>query len=251
MIYTSCHKNYQLTHYNTYAISGNRGKDANYKGKCYPKLAPKLQFWKIWHDNIGVISEDENNKFYIREYYEQVLSKLNPWQIYKELDRGVIPEEEEDKFDIKGYYEQLHKLDLEQYYREIGNSILLCYEDNTEFCHRHIIAAWFELLLDKKVPEIKINGSCVEIVDRPAYIKEYLEEIIKQNINMRGFSSVRAAYLTEEANKFIATAKKLAETQPRKSYEYFEKEAYFLICEAVEAEKKSKQQKSIKIKTRS
>ena len=67
MIYTSCHKNYQLTHYNTYAISGNRGKDVNYKGKCYPKLTPKLQFWKKWHDSIGVIPENENNEFYTRE----------------------------------------------------------------------------------------------------------------------------------------------------------------------------------------
>lgn len=84
----------------------------------------------------------------------------------------LFQRKEKGKFDIKGYYEQLHKLDLEQYYREIGNSILLCYEDNTEFCHRHIVAAWFELLLDIKVPEIKANGSRVEIVDRPAYIKE-------------------------------------------------------------------------------
>ena len=108
------------------------------------------------------------------------------------------------------------------------------------------------MLLDKKVSEIKINGSCVEIVDRPAYIKEYLEKIIKQNINMRGFSSVRAAYLMEEADKLIAKAKKLAEeTQSRKFYEFFEKEAYFLICQAYESEKKSKQQKLIKIKTES
>lgn len=65
---------------------------------------------------------------------------------------------------------------------------------------------------------------------------------------MRRFSSVRAAYLTEEADKLRAIAKRLAKTQSKKFYEYFEKEAYFLICEADEAEKKAKQQKLIKIK---
>lgn len=72
-------------------------------------LAPKLSFWKVWHknQNFGMISEEENNKYYVEHYYEQVLLKLDPEEIYRELD----------------------------------NSILLCYEENTEFCHRHIVAA--------------------------------------------------------------------------------------------------------------
>lgn len=45
MISTSSHKNWQSNHYRTYAISGNRGKDANYNGKSYPKLTSKLYFW--------------------------------------------------------------------------------------------------------------------------------------------------------------------------------------------------------------
>ena len=52
MISTSSHNNWQSDKYITYSISGNRGKDANYQGRCYPKLAPKLSFWKICHDNI-------------------------------------------------------------------------------------------------------------------------------------------------------------------------------------------------------
>lgn len=119
MICTSKHNEFLNKNYDTYTISGNRGKDANYEGKCYPKLAPKLSFWEIWHDNIGTIPEEENNKYYIREYYKQVLSKLDPNQVYKELD----------------------------------NSILLCYEKNEEFCHRHIVSAWFEILLGTEVPE--------------------------------------------------------------------------------------------------
>lgn len=70
---TCSHKNYKSNSYTTYAISGNKGKDVNYIGKCYPKLAPKKSFWKIWHDNIGKISEEENNKYYIEQFYKEVL----------------------------------------------------------------------------------------------------------------------------------------------------------------------------------
>ena len=44
MISTSSHKEWNSDKYRTFSISGNRGKDANYKGKCYPALAPKLSF---------------------------------------------------------------------------------------------------------------------------------------------------------------------------------------------------------------
>ena len=147
MISTSSHNNCKTDKYQTYAISGNRGKNAGYTGKCYPKLAPKLSFWQIWENNIGVISEEENNKYYVEEYYNQVLSKLNPEEIYQELD----------------------------------NSILLCYEDNTQFCHRHIVAEWLEISLNTKVPEVIVKDDKIIEVDRPKYIKEYLEESIKKH----------------------------------------------------------------------
>ena len=70
MISTSSYNNWQTKKYITYSISGNRGKDAGYEGNYYPKLAPKLSFWKIWHDNIGKISEEENNKYYVLEFYK-------------------------------------------------------------------------------------------------------------------------------------------------------------------------------------
>ena len=146
MIYTGNYKNCDSSKYKTYSISGDRGKSVNYNGECYPALAPKLLFWKIWHDNIGKISEEENNKYYVEEYWKQVLSKLNPEEIYVNLD----------------------------------NSILLCYENNLEFCHRHIVAAWFEIMLGIKTPEIKINYE-IEEISRPEYIKNYLENTIEKN----------------------------------------------------------------------
>ena len=197
MIYTSSHKNCNSDKYKTLAISGNRGRDAKYVGECYPTLAPKLSFWKIWHNNIGIINEDLNNKYYIEEYYKSVLSKLDPEKIYEELD----------------------------------NHILLCYEDNNEFCHRHIVSAWLELLLGVEVPEIKINSDKIEKVERPAYIKEYLENFMKENNNMYGFSSIRAAYLFEKGKEMEDKASHFEE-ENRGYYESYIREAIFLISSA-------------------
>ena len=144
MIYTSSYNNWHNDKYKSVSVSGNRGMDANYQGEYYPALAPKKEFWQMWHNNIGKISEEENNHFYIKEYYEQVLKALDPYQIYQELD----------------------------------NKVLLCYEDNLEFCHRHIIAAWLELNLGISVLEVKGYYNEIEIVSKPSYIKEELASII-------------------------------------------------------------------------
>lgn len=201
MICTSSHNNWQSDKYTTYAISGNRGRDVDYHGYCYPKLAPKLSFWKIWHNNIGKIPEEENNKYYVQEYWNQVLSKLDPQQVYRELD----------------------------------NSILLCYEANTEFCHRHIVAAWFEILLGKTVPEVKAKDYQIEEVDRPEYIKEYLEDAMRFNRNMRGFKSLRALYLFEKGEKLELLADEL-EAKTGECYDNYRQHACFLRCDADMAE---------------
>ena len=100
---------------------------------------------------------------------------------------------------IEEYWKQvLSKLDVEKVYKTLNYSILFCYENNTQFCHRHIVAAWFELLLGAKVPEV--NNKFNE-VERPEYIKEYLEKAIKNNIDMKGFTSLRALYLYEKSEK--------------------------------------------------
>lgn len=201
MICTSSHNNWQSDKYTTYAISGNRGRDVDYHGYCYPKLAPKLSFWKIWHNNIGKIPEEENNKYYVQEYWNQVLSKLDPQQVYRELD----------------------------------NSILLCYEANTEFCHRHIVAAWFEILLGKTVPEVKAKDYQIEEVDRPEYIKEYLEDAMRFNRNMRGFKSLRALYLFEKGEKLELLADEL-EAKTGECCDNYRQHARFLRCDADMAE---------------
>lgn len=173
---------------------------AKYKGACYPRLAPRLDFWRTWHDNIGKISERENNLYYIEEYYKQVLSKLNPEEVYEDLNETT----------------------------------LLCYEEPNEFCHRHIVAAWFELLLGKRVPEHIANGILLTEVKRPAYIKEELERIMKENLNMRGFNSLRALYLFEKGERYEEKARELDKLG--KPSDLHKEEACFCRCDADEAE---------------
>ena len=150
MIYTSHYDACDLRNINRsfYSISGDKGALVNFKGKYCRELAPKHSFWDKWHNNIGKIPEDENNQFYIGEYWKQVLLPLSATEIYKKLDSP--------------------------------STILLCYEKPSEFCHRHIVAAWLELEAQKIVPEVKIEKSGqLTIVERPKWIKEYLQQIIK------------------------------------------------------------------------
>lgn len=212
-IYTSSHKNWNSDRYRTVAISGNRGRDAGYKGDSYPKLAPKWDFWEKWHNNIGVIPEEENNRFYIKEYYDQVLSKLDPEKVYNDL----------------------------RYY-----TVMLCYEEPTEFCHRHIVAAWLELLLEVEVPEAKVDGYSIEVVERPAYIKEWLEEEMRSK-NMRGFHSLRARYLFEKGDRYDHEAERL-EAKTGKCYDDYRQYAAFLRCDADAAEQEYLERQSAKIK---
>ncbi|MBQ7105814.1 MAG: hypothetical protein IJN90_08155 [Bacilli bacterium] len=154
MICTSSYKAWNDTLSTCYSISGDRGKGVNYEGKCYPKLAPKLSFWKKWHDNIGLITEEENNSFYIREYYNQILSKLNPKEVYDELD----------------------------------NSTLLCYEDSNLFCHRHIVAEWLELTLGVSIYEVEFVNGEIKFVDRDKFIGEVLSSVIdKKKVKKKGY----------------------------------------------------------------
>ena len=82
--------------------------EAKYVGDYVPFLLPDISLEKRWKDNKGVILEEDNNKLYVFEYYRTVLMKLDPEEVYNKLN----------------------------------NSVLLCYEDSDDFCHRHIVADW-------------------------------------------------------------------------------------------------------------
>lgn len=140
--------NYQdCKHGNLISISGDRGKKVGFAGKALPQLAPKKAFWEIYHNNIGKISEEENIRYYIEEYYRQVLSKVN----------------------------------IEELLQDEKNPILLCYEKSNEFCHRHILAEYINLIYGVSVPDVSINDNQEIIVnERPDMIRQILESVIQR-----------------------------------------------------------------------
>lgn len=85
-----------------------------YKGRCYKKLAPTWDIFKEW-------KETGDEKLYTKRYCEEVLSKLNPIEVYNELGE---------------------------------DSILLCFENSEKFCHRHIVANWLNNALHIDITEL-------------------------------------------------------------------------------------------------
>lgn len=84
-----------------------------YHGAEYKKLAPKWSFFNEWKNG----SHKGDNDYYTKHFKEEVLDKLDPAKVIKELEElaGVSS----DKI------------------------ILLCYEKPDDFCHRHLVADWF------------------------------------------------------------------------------------------------------------
>lgn len=178
-------------------------------------MAPKKEFWQVWHNNIGKVSDEENIQYYIERYYQLVLKKLDPTDILQ---------------DLNGY-------------------TLLCYENNTEFCHRHIVAAWLELLLNIEVPEVIYEEEAVKRVSRPSYVKEYLEKVMREKNNMYGFHSLRAWYLFKQSEMFEKEAEKYKDLfgeeayfmdawteQKVRAYDWYMQKACYLRCDADEEE---------------
>ena len=175
MIYTSSYNNYRSNLYLTYDITTDFGKSVKYQGISYRRLIPSRVLLKLYQDNKKRLSEEELKKLFILKYYQETLININPFDLYIKLNN---------------FY----------------TSVLLSYEDATEFSHRHIIAAWLELFLDIKIQEIKITDSNIEFLERPTDIKDTLEAIIKENINMKGFNSLRALYLYQKGEQLEAKA---------------------------------------------
>lgn len=152
------------------SISGDGGKRVGFSGPKISKLAPKLSWWTLWHENIGCIPEDENLAFYIERYYDTVLKPLSPGELFMMIPRGKA---------------------------------LLCYERPEDFCHREILAAYLELYFGFEVREVFVNedGSIKKLGRNKYYktIKDYLEELIKGSIDMCGHECIAAAYAFSQA----------------------------------------------------
>jgi hypothetical protein len=95
--------------YDKNAVAISQGVPGWYKGRVYKSLAPSWELVRI-----------KDTEEYTRRYREEVLNRLDPKKVYKDL----------------------------------GDAILLCWEKPGEFCHRRLVAEWLEETLGIKVPEL-------------------------------------------------------------------------------------------------
>jgi uncharacterized protein (DUF488 family) len=84
-----------------------------YTGRQYRRLAPKYDFFIKY-------KQDGDESYYIKQYQERVLDKLNPETVFKELGQDAV---------------------------------ILCWEEPGAFCHRRLVAGWLESHLGITVPE--------------------------------------------------------------------------------------------------
>mgnify|MGYP003416317629 CR=1 FL=1 len=99
-----------------------------YKGLQYKKLAPKYDFFMEWKKN-------HDNDYYIKCFNEQVLDKLDYSHIYDDL--CDLSEE---------FVNALPEDDIRKQHQDLNFPYaiaLICYEKPTDFCHRHLVAEWF------------------------------------------------------------------------------------------------------------
>ena len=100
------------------------GKAPNsYKGLQYKKLAPKYDFFMKW-------KETHDNNYYIEHFKGEVLDLLNPIQVLSEL-QCALP------YDVKA------KMREPFFASKTWHIALVCYEKPEDFCHRHLVAKWF------------------------------------------------------------------------------------------------------------
>jgi uncharacterized protein (DUF488 family) len=85
-----------------------------YTGREYKKLAPLYSFFKKY-------KEDGDQVYYTKQYYKEILDKLDPVKVFHDL----------------GPY-----------------AVLLCYETPDKFCHRKLVAQWLSDKLGIIIPEI-------------------------------------------------------------------------------------------------
>lgn len=128
MIYTSYFAKLKSLPENIIPISICAKAPDWYKGLQYKKLAPKYDFFMEWKKN-------HDNDYYIKCFNEQVLNKLDYFHVYDDL------------YDLaEEFVNTLPEDDIRKQHQNLGFPYviaLICYEKPSDFCHRHLIADWF------------------------------------------------------------------------------------------------------------
>ena len=153
-----------MSKYTPVAISGDAGKLVGFEGMALRELSPYPFFkkWKTIEDKIddmydaGEISmkeyrdyKQENQNAYIRQFYQSVLKKLDPREVYSKLGE---------------------------------NAVLVCFEKPTEFCHRFLVAGWLEYNLNIEVNEIGYENDKQVQENRARLKTKIINEIVKDEM---------------------------------------------------------------------
>lgn len=116
MFYTTHFANIKNLPKNVVPVSIAGKAPSGYKGLEYKKLAPKYHFFIKWKEN-------HDNEYYIRHFNEEVLSKLDPYDVIREI---------QDKFCDGNIILNMDQIEF----------AFVCYEKPSNFCHRHLVAEW-------------------------------------------------------------------------------------------------------------
>jgi len=110
VIYTSYFSKLRYLPDNAMPVSISLSSPGWYKGKRYKILAPSWSILSEWR-------QTHNEERYVQRFNDEILGRLHPDGIYRNLCSLAWP------------YEDV---------------VLLCYERPSDFCHRHLVAAWLE-----------------------------------------------------------------------------------------------------------
>lgn len=122
------------------AVSIAGGVPKWYFGRQYKNLAPLYWFFKEYKESLSTLE------------YNAGVGKLCP-ELAAEK-KLIIQQKYTDRYNK----EVLGKLDPYQVYEDLGeNAVLLCWEPPSKFCHRKLVAKWFENELGIIVPEFSIK----------------------------------------------------------------------------------------------
>lgn len=89
------------------------------------------------------ISIARYNKFWDGESYPLLYPSANLLAWWKGLSKEAQRKQEfQDTYWQYYWLEVLSKLDPDKIAKELDGKVLLCYEKSTDFCHRHLVAKW-------------------------------------------------------------------------------------------------------------
>ena len=153
-----------MSKYTPVAISGDAGKLVGFEGMALRELSP-YPFFKKWKT-----IEDK-----IDDMYDAGEISLNEYRDYKNLNQNSY---------IKQFYQKvLKKLDPHEVYSKLGeNAVLVCFEKPTEFCHRFLVAGWLEYNLNMEVNEFGYENDKQVQENRARLKSKIINEIVKDEM---------------------------------------------------------------------